>query len=194
MNDDRDLVVAARQGQREAFRSLYERHRQAVLRLAEGFGGLDADEVADVVQDCFVHAYTSIGALRSPEQFRPWLLSIARHRCLNHRQGQKLGRKAVEQLGRMSAEPAEAAQAALEQEEDRVLVRDLIRALPEGAEKRTATLFYIEGDLSVREIAEQLGENKSAVGMRLERFRARFKQQLLARFDAAEAQSRKAGS
>jgi RNA polymerase sigma-70 factor (ECF subfamily) len=194
MTDDRDLVVAARQGQREAFHALYERHRLAVLRLAEGFGSLDADEVADVVQDCFVHAYTSLGALRSPEQFRPWLLSIARHRCLNHRHGQKLSRKAVEQLGRLSAEPPMLAQAALEQEEDRVLVRELIGSLPEGAEKRTATLFYIEGELSVREIAEQLGENKSAVGMRLERFRARFKQLLLARRDPNAAPHRKAGS
>jgi RNA polymerase sigma-70 factor (ECF subfamily) len=193
MTDDQELVVAARRGEREAFRALYERHRPMVVRLAEAFGGLDADEVADVVQDSFIHAYNSLEALRVPSQFKPWLLSIARHRCLNHRQGQKFSRKAVEQLARSVPEPVPAPQAALEREEERQLVRELIAALPEGAEKRTATLFYLEGELSVREIAEKLGETKSAVGMRLERFRARFKLRLLARL-APPAAHRESGS
>jgi RNA polymerase sigma-70 factor (ECF subfamily) len=194
MNDDQDLVVAARRGEREAFRALYERHRPAVARLAEAFGGLDADEVADVVQDSFVHAYSSLAALRVPGQFKPWLLSIARHRCLNHRAGQRLSQRAVEQLGRVLPEPPPAAQVELEREQERRIVRELIGELPEGAEKRTATLFYLEGELSVRQIAEALGETKSAVGMRLERFRARFKLRLLARLEPNADAKREAGS
>jgi len=40
-------------------------------------------------------------------------------------------------------------------------------------------LFYVEGELSAREIAERLGVGKSAVTMRLERFRSRIKRELL---------------
>jgi RNA polymerase sigma-70 factor (ECF subfamily) len=59
------------------------------------------------------------------------------------------------------------------------IVGDLIARLPEGPEKETARLFYIEGELSAREIAEQMGVGKSAVTMRLERFRARVKRELI---------------
>jgi len=39
-------------------------------------------------------------------------------------------------------------------------------------------LFYLEGTLSAREIAARMGVGKSAVTMRLERFRAKVKAQL----------------
>jgi RNA polymerase sigma-70 factor (ECF subfamily) len=194
MTEDRDLVVAARQGDRSAFRSLYDRHRPAVFRLAQAFGRLDDDEVADVVQDTFVHAYGSLEALRVPDQFRPWLLSIARHRCLNYRQSENQLRKVVEQLGRQTELPHPGAHATLEREQEAQLVRDLIGGLPEGVEKQTAVLFYVEGELSVREIAERQGETKSAVGMRLERFRTRIKRRLLAHLGLADSERRKAGS
>ncbi|WP_255203473.1 ECF-type sigma factor, partial [Myxococcus sp. AM011] len=58
---------------------------------------------------------------------------------------------------------------------------DVTLELPDGEEKRTVQLFYIEGELSAREIAEQLGVGKSAVTMRLERFRGRIKRELLRR-------------
>ena len=42
-------------------------------------------------------------------------------------------------------------------------------------------LFYVEGQLSAREIADKLGVGKSAITMRLERFRARVKRELTLR-------------
>ena len=60
------------------------------------------------------------------------------------------------------------------------VVRRIIAELPEGPEKETVHLFYVEGKLSAREIAEKLGVGKSAVTMRLERFRAKVKKKVLA--------------
>ncbi len=59
-------------------------------------------------------------------------------------------------------------------------VRRIIEGLPDGSEKETVQLFYVEGNLSAREIAARLGVGKSAVTMRLERFRARVKRRLVA--------------
>jgi RNA polymerase sigma-70 factor (ECF subfamily) len=59
-------------------------------------------------------------------------------------------------------------------------VRRVIASLPEGAEKETVQLFYVEGKLSAREIADRLGVGKSAITMRLERFRAKVKKRVLA--------------
>jgi RNA polymerase sigma-70 factor (ECF subfamily) len=60
------------------------------------------------------------------------------------------------------------------------LVRRIVDELPEGPEKETVRLFYVEGELSAREIAARLGVGKSAVTMRLERFRAKVKARILA--------------
>ncbi len=65
-------------------------------------------------------------------------------------------------------------------EADVALVRRLVDELPEGPEKETVRLFYVEGELSAREIGERLGVGKSAITMRLERFRAKVKGRLLA--------------
>jgi RNA polymerase sigma-70 factor (ECF subfamily) len=59
-------------------------------------------------------------------------------------------------------------------------VRAVIAELPEGPEKETVHLFYVEGGLSTREIAARLGVGKSAITMRLERFRAKVKRRVLA--------------
>ena len=67
----------------------------------------------------------------------------------------------------------------LRTELDISMVRQLIDSLPEGPEKQTVQLFYVEGELSAREIALRLGVGKSAVTMRLERFRARIRRQLM---------------
>ena len=60
------------------------------------------------------------------------------------------------------------------------VVRRVIAELPDGPEKDTVRLFYLEGELSAREIAERLGVGKSAITMRLERFRAKVKRRVLA--------------
>ncbi len=70
-------------------------------------------------------------------------------------------------------------------EVDISIIRELIDRLPEGPEKQTVQLFYVDGQLSAREIAEQLGVGKSAITMRLERFRARVKRELVLRILAA---------
>src|SRR5437764_355221 len=57
-------------------------------------------------------------------------------------------------------------------------VREVIDALRDGPEKETVRLFYLEGTLSAREIAVRMGVGKSAVSMRLERFRAKVRAQL----------------
>jgi RNA polymerase sigma-70 factor (ECF subfamily) len=179
--DEARLVAMALAGEAPAFRALYEEHRPAVVRLVEAFGGLDADEVADVVQETFARAFSGLPRLREPAQFRAWVLTIARNRCLSFSQSRGGERRALSALAHLPEESEEPPPSLkLAQEEERKMVRELIDSMDEGVEKRTAILFYIEGELSVRQIAERYGETKSAVAMRLERSRSRFKLRLLA--------------
>ncbi|WP_242395178.1 RNA polymerase sigma factor [Anaeromyxobacter oryzisoli] len=179
--DDAAAVAAALRGDRVGQRALYDRHRPAVARIARGFAGLDADDVDDVIQDTFVRAFQSLAKLEQPARFGPWLLTIARNRALSRLARRRAGDQLVEELSREATallEPDRLPDPDAEVELE--LVRRIIAELPEGAEKETVRLFYVEGGLSAREIAARLGVGKSAITMRLERFRAKVKRRLLA--------------
>ncbi len=180
--EDVQLVARARGGEEPAFRELYHRWRPRVSRVARGFADLDHDDVEDVVQDAFARAFDHLDALEDPASFGPWILAIARNRALTRLTRRKaaadlagdLAQEAQAQGEETVALPDPDVEAELE------VVRRVIAGLPEGPEKETVRLFYVEGSLSAREIAERLGVGKSAITMRLERFRAKVKRRLLA--------------
>jgi RNA polymerase sigma-70 factor (ECF subfamily) len=152
-----------------------------VARLIGGFAPLDADEVEDVIQETYVRAFKALPRLKEPGAFEAWLLSIARNRARTRLERKSHTRQLDEEVADPEPEAVPHLPEALQVERDIAVVRQLIAELPEGEEKKTVQLFYIEGELSAREIAERLGVGKSAVTMRLERFRARVKRELLRR-------------
>lgn len=172
-------VLRAVRGEQAAYGQLFRLLAPSVRRLVLGFSALDMDEVDDVVQETFARAFRSLAGLQQPRMFEAWLFTIARNRALSALDRKQAKDNAIASL-RDQAEPAIGAfPEALLVERDIGLVRRLISALPEGEEKKTVELFYVQGELSAREIAEQLGVGKSAVTMRLERFRSRIKRELL---------------
>lgn len=174
-------VRRAAQGEESAFSELYRRTRPMVARLVGGFAPLDADEVEDVIQETYVRAFKALPRLKELGAFEAWLLSIARNRARTRLERKSHTRQLDEEVADPEPEAVPHVPAALQLERDIAVVRQLIAELPEGEEKKTVQLFYIEGELSAREIAEKLGVGKSAVTMRLERFRARIKRELLRR-------------
>jgi RNA polymerase sigma-70 factor, ECF subfamily len=174
-------VRRAAQGEESAYGELYRRTRPLVARLLAGFATLDADEVGDVIQETYVRAFKALPRLKEATAFEAWLLSIARNRARTRLERKSHLRRLEEELSDPEPEAVALLPAALQVERDIAAVRQLISELPEGEEKKTVQLFYLEGELSAREIAEKLGVSKSAVTMRLERFRARIKRELLRR-------------
>lgn len=174
-------VRRAARGEESAFSELYRWTRPMVARLVGGFAQLDADEVQDVIQETYVRAFKALPRLKEPGAFEAWLLSIARNRARTRLERKQHSRRLEEEVADPEPEVVPHVPEALQVERDIAVVRQLIQELPEGEEKKTVQLFYIEGELSAREIAEKLGVGKSAVTMRLERFRARVKRELLRR-------------
>ncbi len=174
-------IRLGRQGDEAAFRELYRLYRPRVVRLLEGYASLDRDEVEDVVQESFTRAFKALPRLKADAAFEGWLLSIARNRALSALERKQHADRAQRQLAHAEPDAADLLPDAFHAEVDESVVRELIAALPEGAEKETVRLFYVEGELTAREIADRMGVGKSAVTMRLERFRARVKRELLVR-------------
>lgn len=166
---------------RAAVEELYRRYRPAVSRLAASFSELDPDEAEDVVQEAFVRAFRALASLKDRERFAAWLFTIARNRARSYLTSRATHVKAAEDAtreARLLEDHVPAASHALEKEAELRAVREVIEGLREGPEKETVRLFYLEGTLSAREIASRMGVGKSAVTMRLERFRAKIRAQL----------------
>ena len=175
-------VARAVTGDAVALRTLHDTHRHAVHRVARSFAAFDADDVEDVVQEAFVRAFRNLGRLQDHRRFLAWLLTIARNCALTRLSRRQSEAAAAADLSReLDAHGANEVAphepgAGMEIE----LVRRIVSELPEGAEKETVRLFYVEGKLSAREIAKLQGVGKSAITMRLERFRAKVKLRILA--------------
>ena len=76
-----ELVDLARAGDRTAFAALYDRYFDRIYDFA-GRLMRDHDETADVVQDTFIKAMSSISGLKSGASFKSWLFTIARNTAL----------------------------------------------------------------------------------------------------------------
>jgi RNA polymerase sigma-70 factor, ECF subfamily len=180
-HDVEELVGRAVAGEPAAQRALYDRYRPAVWRAARGFAELDRDDVEDVVQETFVRAFLGLPRLQDRARLAPWLLVIARNRAITR----VARRRATQELSHELSREADALESEVAPSDPDTgaeveVVRQVIAELPEGPEKETVRLFYLEGQLSARQIAERMGVGKSAITMRLERFRAKVKRRVLA--------------
>jgi RNA polymerase sigma-70 factor, ECF subfamily len=81
--DDHDLVLAARTGDRDAFRTLFERYHRRAYALA--FGVLrHQDDALDVVQDAFIKAHKYLDKFEGNSSFYTWLYRIVMNLAIDH--------------------------------------------------------------------------------------------------------------
>ncbi|HZS09580.1 MAG TPA: sigma-70 family RNA polymerase sigma factor [Blastocatellia bacterium] len=168
MTDER-LLAEAGCGDEAAFRTLYERHRDAVFRFA--FRLCHSAEIAeDITQDCF------LGLVVRPQGFDPsrarlrtYLYGAVRNQALKHFHRQ--GNEVVMENPVEESEPAggrEALSRLLDSELSDAVQR-AIAALP-LAQREAMILFEYE-ELSLAEIAEIVGTEIGTVKSRLHRGR-----------------------
>jgi RNA polymerase sigma-70 factor (ECF subfamily) len=81
--DDRDLIVRARAGNREAFEELVCRYDRHVLNIAMKFTG-DGDQARDVYQEVFLRVYKSLNNFKFKSQFSTWLYRVATNVSLSY--------------------------------------------------------------------------------------------------------------
>jgi RNA polymerase sigma-70 factor, ECF subfamily len=84
MSDEAELIARAARGDGEAFRRLYELHREKVARLAYRIAGGRSD-LEDIVQEVFVQVYKSLPDFRGQSKFGTWLHRVTVNVVLMHR-------------------------------------------------------------------------------------------------------------
>lgn len=166
--EEQELVKAAQRNDRNAFKALYERHRDRVYNLAFYSLG-EALWAEDVVQTVFLKVYRGLPGFRREAGFATWIYRITLNECQN-------------QLRRRSAQyvPIEAILGSDEEldanelpdsehlgRERRRIIQDAVMELSPKL-RAVVTLKYVEG-LSYDEIARVLECAPGTVASRLNR-------------------------
>ncbi len=163
-------MLAYRDGDTEAFSTLYERHRGPLYRTIRRQCG-SASVADELFQDVWMNLIQSRGRYRVEAKFTTFLYRIAHNRVIDHRRSRSSRLRVI-----VSAEnPGEAPEPMARESEqpDRKLAhrqrasrlhRELA-ALPD--EQREAFLLREEGGLTVEEIAHTVGVGKETAKSRL---------------------------
>jgi RNA polymerase sigma-70 factor (ECF subfamily) len=180
VDDDRALVLLARNGDRDAFGELVRRHQRRVWLVCRQYLGPDEAEAA--AQDSLVKAFTSLGTFDGRAAFTTWLTRIAINTCLDllRRRKREGGRLADDDaaeaaVGRVADLAADPETRALE----RQAVARLAAAetgLPERQRENFRLRFYAEMELD--DIAAALEVHVGTVKTQLHRAVHRLRREL----------------
>ena len=145
---DELLVERAKRGDVQAFEQLISQYEKKVFNTAYRLTG-NYEDAADVAQEAFLRAYSSIPEFRGDSSFATWLFRIVHNACLDELR--KLERVEVQRT-----------------------VQESINALDE--EYRVVVVMRDIQGYSYNEIAEALGINLGTVKSRLNRARNALKE------------------
>lgn len=111
--DDRELVDAARGGDADAFRTLFQRYHRRAYALAYGVVH-NQDDALDIVQDAFIKAHRYLDKFEGTSSFYTWLYRIVMNLAIDHLRKHKRAR------------PVDFADAQLQEGDPQVMGEDLL--------------------------------------------------------------------
>jgi len=162
---EREIIEACRRGERDAFRVLFETHKDKVYSIALRYSG-DESLAMDIAQDAFLKLFSSLPDFRGDSAFSTCMYRLVVNACLDHkRRSWRLAPLADELIAVLRA-PGDCLNALLQSE-----TRDRVRAAVETLSpdmRMAVVLRYTEG-LSYDEIAEVMGCSAGTVASRLNR-------------------------
>ncbi|HEY1550540.1 MAG TPA: sigma-70 family RNA polymerase sigma factor [Kofleriaceae bacterium] len=191
--DDRELVESARGGDREAFRTLFERYNRRAYALALGIVR-QADDALDVVQDAFIKAHKHLDKFEGTSSFYTWLYRIVMNLAIDHLRKHK---RTVELRDGDDVSDDSLLPQLLGGNPGRALmdkeIRDRIdRALAELSDNHRSVLVMreLEG-LSYEEMAKVMACSKGTIMSRLFHARKNMQRMLADLYELAQAEDAK---
>jgi RNA polymerase sigma-70 factor (ECF subfamily) len=170
------VIAACQEGDREAFRQLFETYKDRVFSIAVySFGG-DETAASDVSQQIFLKLMTTIGQFRGESAFTTWLYRLVVNACTDEQRKRrrflpfgdgvpvsKLEDRRPQEKRYAKMELADSVQGAIQELSPKLRMPILLK--------------YVEG-LSYDEIAGVLGCSKGTVASRLNRGHQKLAQRL----------------
>lgn len=185
MKIDASLIECARNGDQAAFTEIYNLTYKSAYGVARQIVKSD-DVAADILQDAYISVFTKLDTLEDPEKFNSWFKRIVSNKCYNYLKKKKpqLFSELVEvnddgeetEFEIENDNDAFCPDKALDYEETKRLLREIINTLPE--DQSLCVLMYYVQDMSVAEIAETLGVSQNTVKSRLNYGRKKIKDEV----------------
>jgi RNA polymerase sigma-70 factor (ECF subfamily) len=162
------VVTACQNGDREAYRQLYDSCHRSVFRVSVRMVGLQ--DAADVTQQVFLQVFRSMGQFNGRSRFETWLYRLAVNESLQY-----LRRNRRRKYQALDWEPMDETPHGEYVERMELLEQALARVDPQL--RSIFLLREVEG-LSYHDIAEALEIPEGTVGSRLNRARRELQQVL----------------
>jgi RNA polymerase sigma-70 factor (ECF subfamily) len=162
---DHELVEACRQGDREAFRTLFETYKDKVYSIAFRFCG-DESQAMDIAQDTFLKLFSGLQSFRGDAAFSTWVYRLVVNCCLDHKRRSWRLIPIADELIAVLRAPGDSLKSVLHME-----MRERVRSAVENLSpdmRMVVVLRYTEG-LSYEEIAEVMACSVGTVASRLNR-------------------------
>ncbi len=178
MDQERQWVAAALQGDQQAFAQLVHAYQNPVYNLCFRMLGT-ASEAEDAAQETFVRVYVNLKTYDPLRKLSSWILTVASHHCIDRLRRKRLDLIPLEDLlpwQPLAPESASPEQVVV-QKESRDQVHHLMQSL--NVDDRLVVALRYWQDLSYVEIADITGTTESAVKSRLHRARSALARQLL---------------
>lgn len=167
--EDRRLVLLAREGDRDAFSELVRKYSGLVRALVRARLGRRA-EGEDAAQDVFLLAWQRLPSLAEPDRFAGWVSTIAVNRALEVLR--RVERRRTASLEATEADPPDVrgpddSLPNAERDEERERMFRCLSRLDDRTQ--TVLLLRFREGRAVKDIAASLGEQPPAVAMRISR-------------------------
>ena len=161
-----ELLEACRQGDREAWRELYEAHKDRVYSIALYYFHGDQAAAADVTQQVFLKLMNSISKFHGRARFSTWLHRIVVNACIDGSRRRKLAVTEETVLQRI-VDPHQSLEDVVAGQEVARSVQNAIAQLP--PQLRIAILLRYFDELAYPEMATALNCSIGTVSSRLSR-------------------------
>jgi RNA polymerase sigma-70 factor (ECF subfamily) len=163
---ERELIEGCQRGEPEAFRAIFEEHKDAVYSIALRYSG-DPAIAQDIAQDTFLKLFSTIESFRGDSNFDSWLYRIVVNSCFDQkRKTRRLAPLLDEVLAALRTPDVSALDEVLRSEMS-TSVKSVVDSLPPD-QRMVIVLRYTQG-LSYDEIAAILGCAAGTVASRLNR-------------------------
>ncbi len=172
----RDWIDRAKTGDQAAFERILAVHERMVLRTAQRLL-MNAEDAKDAAQEVFLRLHRNLSRFREDSEFVPWLYRITVNICLDSKRRAKRS-FSIERTAAATGQALDPEQA-LRAAQERALVMDALRGLPER--ERLAIVLRDLEERPTAEVAAILGSSETTVRSQISTGRAKIRKYVLER-------------
>jgi len=182
MENLKELVLKAQEGDEDSFQQLYETFYKRVYYIALKISNYCDADAQDIAQDTFMEIHRSIANLQKPENFKSWMIRIliskSSHKFRDNRDLYMDPDTLLKMEGHLEKREYMIPGVALNNNEDKQILLRLVDQL-KPKQKEVLVLQYFE-NMSIKEIADALAIPEGTVKTRIHNAKEKLKEYVCA--------------